>query len=291
MADITLGQHPLLKKEYIDRRFKDFLEEAFVADKLFTGITTNALAIKFGVDEGDIDPLTGKPNYEDVPEVGEGSNFKRIGLTEEQRSEMIRKYGLEAAITYEMQKYGDGGSIERAYRKLAMNVRKMVDKMAYETLNDETSGIQVIGKTEDYWTGAGSAEAMIDDIIDARKAIRKFGYDPDTVIISPETEAAILKETAIRDAFRENNTDVALLRGYIGDFMGLSFIVDDNYDDNQLTMLQRGVIGDIADAEGLKTKSYNEDSNDRTIVRVTRFTTAYLTDPKAVVKVKNLFTA
>jgi hypothetical protein len=38
----------------------------------------------------------------------------------------------------------------------------------------------------------------------------------------------------------------------------------------------------------LRTKTYNEDSNDRTIVRATRFTQAYLTDPKAIVVIKNI---
>lgn len=289
MADFTLGQHPMLKKEYVDRRFKDLLQEAFVADKLFNHVTTNALAIKFGVDEGDIDPLTGKPNYDNVPEVGEGSNFKRIGMTEEQRIQAIRKYGLEAVITYEMQKYGDGSSIERAFRKLGMNVKKMVDEMAYDALNNEAAGIQLIDKTGGYWDDATTgAESMINDLIDARGQIRGFGYDPDTVIINPETEAMLLKNANIRDAFRANNTDLALLRGYIGDFMGLSFIVDNNYQEKQLTMLQRGVVGDIADAEPMAAKTYNEDSNDRTIIRVTRFTAAYLTDPKAIVKVKNI---
>lgn len=287
MADFVLGQHPMLKKEYVDRRFKDLVGEQFVADRLFNQTTVNALAIKFGVE--DADKANGKPLYDNVPEVGEGSNFERIGISEEQRSEMIRKYGLEAAITYEMQKYSDGAPIERAYRKLAMNVRKMVDQMAYNKLNDASAGIQTVDKTGTFWTGTGAAENMIADLIDARKAIRDYGYAPDTVIINPEVEAELLKQKEIRDAFRENNTDVALLRGYIGDFMGLSFIVDDNYPAGQLTMLQRGVIGDIADAEGLKTKTYNEDSNDRTIVRATRFTAAYLTDPKAVYKLTSLF--
>lgn len=288
MADFTLGQHPMLKKEYVDRRFRDLLDEAFVADKLFNKITTGALAIKFGMDETDVDAF-GKPVYDEVPEIGEGSNFPRIGLTEAERVQMIKKYGLEAAITYEIQKYGDGGQIERAYKKLAMNVRKMVDQMAYGVL-DNSAEIQKLNKSANYWSGATADVNMINDLIDARKAVRNFGYNPDTVIMSPTTEAELLKQASIRDAFRQNNTDVALLRGYIGDFMGLSFIVDSNYKDNQIHVLQRGIIGDIADAEGLKTKTYNEDSNDRTIVRVTRFSAAYLTDPKAVYKLEDIFT-
>ena len=273
--DIILGQHPLLRKEFVDKRIRDLIGHNFVADTLFTQTDVDALAIKYMTD-GDKDDK-GRKKYDIVPEVGEGSGFKRIGLDEEEKSAMIRKYGLEAVTTYEMQKFGSAGQFERAFRKLALNVKKMVDTMAYDVATDKTSGIQNL-------TGAqwATADVMIANLIDARKSIRDFGYTADTVVINPQVEADMLKQKDIRDAFRQNNTDVALLRGYIGDFMGLSFVVDENFTDGQALMVQRKIIGDIADAEALRTKTYNEDSNDRSIVRATRFTQAYLTDPKAV---------
>jgi hypothetical protein len=275
--DIVLGQHPLLKKEFVDKRIRDLIGHQFVADQLFTQTDVDALAIKY-LKDADAD-ANGRQAYDEVPEVGEGSNFKRIGLDEEEKSAMIRKYGLEAVITYEMQKFGSAGQFERAYRKLAMNVRKMVDGMAYGVLTNTANGIQT--KDAGNWGGT-DAEIVIGDLVDAKKAIRDFGYNADTAVISPETEAMLMKNKNVRDALRQNNTDVALLRGYIGDFMGLSFIVDENFNANDVLVLQKKVIGDIADAEALRTKTYNEDSNDRTIVRATRFTQAYLTDPKAV---------
>jgi len=277
--DIVLGQHPLLKKEFVDKRIRDLIGHQFVADQLFTQTDVDALAIKYMAD-GDTDE-NGRQAYDEVPEVGEGSTFKRIGLDEEERSAMIRKYGLEAVITYEMQKFGSAGQFERAYRKLALNVKKMVDTMAYNVLTNTKSGI--LTKDGLNWGATtGGADNMIADLVDAKAEIRKFGYQADTAVISPEVEAMFMKSKDIRDAFRQNNTDVALLRGYIGDFMGLSFIVDENFRNNDVVVLQKKVIGDIADAEALRTKSYNEDSNDRTVVRATRFTQAYLTDPKAV---------
>lgn len=271
--DIVLGQHPLLKKEFVDRRIRDLIGHNFVADQLFTQTDVDALAIKY-LQDADKDEK-GRKAYDEVPEVGEGSNFQRIGLDEEEKQAMIRKYGLEAVITYEMQKFGSSGQFERAYRKLALNVRKMVDTMAYNVAN-KGAGLSLTGAPWD------TAEVMIANLVDAKKAIRDHGYTADTVVINPTLEAQMLKQKDIRDAFRQNNTDVALLRGYIGDFMGLSFIVDENYNEGQALMVQRKVIGDIADAEGLRTKTYNEDSNDRTIVRATRFTQAYVTDPYAI---------
>lgn len=277
--DIVLGQHPLLKKEFVDKRIRDLIGHQFVADQLFTQTDVDALAIKY-LKDADAD-ANGRQAYDEVPEVGEGSGFKRIGLDEEEKSAMIRKYGLEAVITYEMQKFGSAGQFERAYRKLALNVKKMVDTMAYNVLTDTKAGI--LTKDGTNWADtANGAENVISDLVDAKTEIRKFGYSADTAVISPEVEAMFMKNKNVRDALRENNTDVALLRGYIGDFMGLSFIVDENFRDNDVVVLQKKVIGDIADAEALRTKTYNEESNDRSIVRATRFTQAYLTDPKAV---------
>lgn len=291
MADIMLGQHPMLKKEFVDRRVRDLVGTQFVADQLFTNISVDALAIKFQMEDSDAQE-NGKAKLDEVDEVGERSGYKRIGLSESAKSAMIRKYGLESAITYEMQKFGATGQIERALRKLALNVRGMVDEMAYKVATNNYTignGIQGKAKTDGFWTDAtNGAESMITDLIDAKTAGRKFGYVMDTIVINPEQEAQLLKNKNIRDAFRQNNTDVALLRGYIGDFMGFSFIVDENFVENNVLILQKKVIGDIADAEALNTSVYNQEENEHTVVRAKRFTTAYLTDPKAVYLLKNV---
>lgn len=295
MADIMLGQHPMLKKEFVDRRVRDLVGNQFIADQLFTQISVDALAIKFAQEDGDIDEF-GRSKADEVDEVGERSGYKRIGISETEKTQMIRKYGLEAAITYEMQKFGATGAIERALRKLSYNVRSMVDGMAYKVAtNNYTVGNGIQGRTkaatgaDALWTdGVAGADAMINDLIDAKKAGALYGYQYDTVVFNPEVEALLLKNKDIRDAFRQNNTDVALLRGYIGDFMGLSFIADPNFQDDNVLILQKKVIGDIADAEPLNTGTYNEEANEHTIIRAKRFTAAYLTDPKAVYLLKNV---
>lgn len=284
MPDIILGQHQMLKKEFVDKRIRDLVGHQFVADQLFTQTNVDALSIKYYQD-GEAD-AKGRQAYDVVPEVGESSNFERIGLTEIEKQEFIKKYGLEAVISEEIQKWGNTGYMERAYRKLAMNVKKMVDGMAYDVAtNKYTGGAGRLGITSTGWT---TADKMIGELVDAKTDAAEYGYNLDTVVVNPRVMAMLLKTKDIRDAFRQNNTDVALLRGYIGDFMGLSFIQDENFQNKHVLMVQKKVIGDIADAEGLRTKVYNEESNDRTIVRATRYTQAYLSDPKAVYFLKNV---
>lgn len=277
MADIILGQHKSLKKEFVDKRIRALIGHQFVADQLFTSSTVDALAIKYFKD-GDKDAM-GRQAYDPVPEVGEGSSFDRIGLNEDEMTAVIKKYGLEAVITYEMQKWGGDGVTERAIRKLVLNLKKMVDTMGYNVAtNKYTIGGGIQGANSGGWNTAAN---VINELVDAKTAVADYGYVADTAVISPRVGAMLLKTKDVRDALRVNNTDVALLRGYIGDFMGLSFIQDENFKDGDALVLQKKVIGEIADAEPLKTFTYNEESNMRTIIRATRFTQAYLTDPKA----------
>jgi len=286
MADLLLGQHPLLKKAFIDQRIRDLVGHQFVADQLFMGSTVDALSIKYYQD-ADVD-ANGRYSYEEVPETGERSGFKRIGISEEEKQAFIRKYGLEAAISYEMQKWGQPSAFERVYRKLALSVKKMVDTMAYNTILNEPNKLGKV-KSGGYWNTAGTgADDMINDLIDAKTAGKPYAYAVDTVVMSPRTEALLLKNKSIRDAFRVNNTDLALLRGYIGDFLGLSFITDENFPDDKVLVLQKKIIGDIADAEPLKSKTYNEEQNNKTIVQVTRYVQAYITDPKAIYVIDNI---
>ena len=282
MSDLILGQHPLLKKVMMDARIQDLVEKRFIADALLTKTSADALAIKYFKD-GDAD-ANGRYTYEEVPEVGESSGFKRIGLSEVAKVEMIRKYGLEFAFSYEMQKWGNPAYFERAFKKLSNSVVAMVNTMAYDKLHAACTApnLNLQAKSGNRWTDAvNGADYLIADLVDAKAKAKEAGYSLDTVVVSPATEAILLKSKAVRDAFKQNGTDIVLLRGYLADFLGLSIIVDENYPSNQVLLVERGTAGDIADAEGLQTHTYNQEEDMTTIGRVTRFTTAYITDPRA----------
>lgn len=283
MSDFTLGSHPLLKKVMIDARIRDLTEKKFIADTLFSKTTADALAIKYFKD-ADAD-ANGLYTYEEVPEVGESSGFKRIGLSEEAKLAMIRKYGLEFAFTYEMQKWGSNAYFEKAFKKLSNSVVAMVDMMAYDRLHAAaTAGNQNIqNKTGNRWNDpVTGGDNLINDLVDAKAAAKKAGYKLDTVVVSAATEAIFLKSKAVRDAFKQNGTDIVLLRGYLADFLGLSILVDENYPDNKALLVERGMVGEIADAEPLTSETYNQPEDKTTIGRVTRYTEAYITDPRAV---------
>ena len=52
--------------------------------------------------------------------------------------------------------------------------------------------------------------------------------------------------------------------------------------------MERNIAGEIADAEPLATETYNQPEDKTTIGRVTRYTTAYITDPGAVFVYENV---
>ncbi|MGQ8854815.1 phage major capsid protein [Bacillus sp. SRB_8] len=294
MSDMILGQHPLLKKVFLDHRFKDLTEKRFIADTLFTKTTADALAIKYFQDT-DAD-ASGRYAYEEVPEVGEGSSYKRVGLSEQAKLAMIRKYGLEMAFSYEMQRFGSTGQFERGFRKLSSSVVNMVNSLGYDRIENangrlgRTKSGATSGTVDAYWNNVTlGADQMINDIVDAQTEGIKAGYEYDTMVISPKTHALLVKNKQIRDALKVNNTDIALLKGYIGTLLGMDILVDINFGDDKALFVQRGAIGDIADADGgLRSMTYNQDEDETTILRVSRFVECYITDPKGIYLLQNI---
>lgn len=300
--DFALGMHPLLHVESIDRTIRELMAHDMIAETLLGKQTVDALATKYFVD-GD-DNGYGKHTYEDVPEVGEASALRRIGITEKEKTEMIRRYGLEFVITYEMQKWGLAGQLQRGMRRLARNVANMINEMAYKKISQDFTVAgsptvdQIEGKVKagTYWDDAtNGGENFIHDLLDAKAKAKQYGHMLDTAIISPELELALMKNRDFRDTVGKDvgtGADLVLLRGYIGQFMGINFIVDERFTqiagaNDTALLLERGVVGDLVDAEGLRTKMYNEEQHDRTVVRVTRFSAVTLNAPKAVYLIKN----
>ncbi|MEH6934579.1 phage major capsid protein [Bacillus sp. JJ783] len=298
MSDIILGQHPLLKKQFVDTRIKDLAGRKMIADLLMTKTSVDALSVKFFKD-ADAD-TNGRYAYEEVPEVGEGSGFKRIGISEKAQLALIRKYGLESAISYEQQRFGANSYFERVFNKLANSVSNMVNAMTYDRiLNDENINkrTKVGTGTDLYWsdvTAGQSAKgqttkgaiAIRSDLTTAQVEAAKFGYVLDTMVVSPATFGIISNNS---DASPEYiNQDLKQLAGYRGNFLGLDLIVDEMFADKDVLLVQRGAIGDIADAVPLSTSQYNQDEDMTTVVRALRFTESYVTDPKGVYLLKNI---
>ncbi|WP_144550977.1 hypothetical protein [Bacillus mycoides] len=298
MADLTLGQHPLLKKEFVDRRIKDLAGKKMIADLLMTKTSVDALSVKVFRD-ADADS-NGRYAYEDVPELGEGSGFKRIGISEVAKLAMIRKYGLEASISFEQQRWGADSYFERVYNKLANSVANMVNSMTYDRILSEPDINQRTKAgtgTDLYWsdvTAAQSAKgqttkgaiAIRSDLTTAQVEAAKFGYTLDTMVVSPATFGVISNNSDVSPEFI--NQDLKQLSGYRGSFLGLDLIVDESFSDKNVLLVQRGVIGDIADAVPLSTDQYNQDEDLTTILRALRFTESYVTDPKGVYLLKNI---
>lgn len=305
MADFALGMHPLLNVEAIDRTIRELMAHDMIGESLLGRQTVDSLAVKYYVD-GD-DNGYGKHTYEDVPEVGEASALRRFGITETEKMEAVRRYGLEFAVTYEMQKWGLAGTLQRGMRRLARNVANMINEMAYKKISQEFTVVgsptrdQIEGKVKagSYWDDAtAGGDNFINDLLDAKAKAKQYGFMLDTAIISPELELALMKNKDFRDKVGKDvgtGADLVLLRGYIGSFMGINFIVDERFaqisgaNDNAL-LLERVTAGDLVDAEGLRTKMYNEEQHDRTIIRATRFSAVTLNEPKAVYLIKNVLT-
>jgi hypothetical protein len=300
--DVTLGSHPLLQRVNIRRGIIKPLENAFMADVLFTKVNTNALSVKYYQD-ADRDERN-RAVYDMAPEIGEASRFPRIGFSETEKQEFIRKYGVEGKITYEMQRFADRvRPIEKQFDKVRKAVLNTVDKMAYRVVtnqwgqgNDEINTITPDVKWDD--PDGGFAQFTY-SILEGIATLEENGYYPDTVVINPSVYNKILTSTSFTSRvintplFSAPSTlppELSKLRKRVEEYVGtnIHFIVDPNLvspdgKKDTVIMCERGTLGEIADAIPLTAQTYNIEEEMLTIVRAFRFTTAYLTDPKAIV--------
>jgi hypothetical protein len=300
--DVTLGSHPLLQRVNIRRGIIKPLENAFMADVLFTKVNTNALSVKYYQD-ADRDERN-RAVYDMAPEIGEASRFPRIGFSETEKQEFIRKYGVEGKITYEMQRFADRvRPIEKQFDKVRKAVLNTVDKMAYRVVtnqwgqgNDEINTITPDVKWDD--PDGGFAQFTY-SILEGIATLEENGYYPDTVVINPSVYNKILTSTSFTSRvintplFSAPSTlppELSKLRKRVEEYVGTNiyFIVDPNLvspdgKKDTVIMCERGTLGEIADAIPLTAQTYNIEEEMLTIVRAFRFTTAYLTDPKAIV--------
>jgi hypothetical protein len=300
--DITLGSHPLLRSVEIRRGIIKPLENAFMADVLFTKTSSNALSVKYYQD-ADRDEMN-RAIYDMAPEIGEASRFPRIGFSETEKQEFIRKYGVEAKITYEMQRFANEASpIARAFRKVRGAVLNTVDKMAYRVVTNQWgAGSDEVNKiTPDIkWDNDDAGFTIFTkSMMEGIATLEENGYYPDTVVINPSVFNAILSTTSF--VSRMNNApffvspsetapELSRLKKRVVEYVGtnIQFIIDPNLvtpdgKKDTVIMCERGTIGEIADAIPLTAQTYNIEEEMTTVIRAFRFTTAYLTDPKAIV--------
>lgn len=153
------------------------------------------------------------------------------------------------------------------------------------------------------WTGGTAGSIKIrNNLIDASQLVREaqvpgqdssfLGFEPDTLVISTRTMAAMMKDDDFRKAY-EGSPLAERNPYYTGQLeknvMGLNIMTSRFMNDDYAFLLERKTVGGYSDERPLQTSPTYEDK-DREIWRsnVVRRTAVFIDQPFAVAKIDNI---
>lgn len=247
----------------------------------------------------------------DVRELALRTQYPRTGWSEELKTAVVKKYGLEAPIAYESIRRNSRDQLAIALRKIANSMVRFVDGLAMSMLLNDTDTL-----------GAGaSADWSVDstdirkDILTARAAIINLdeGYDPQTLVLNPAQEFDIETDTVLADIYSafKNGSSVGatnLVPGTrLATFLGFSqVVVTPALAATNVLVMDASLAGTVADeapsaGEGYSTfspgpsgpfgqgdsapvysKVMDEEETDTKVIRGVRWPAMWLSEPKAI---------
>lgn len=166
-------------------------------------------------------------------------------------TEMTNIHYIDAAITFkmgaiciskEMASTGHIDLVEQAKYTIVQATEKDIEGDIITEL--ETASVNAV------WGGDATSDATLatsdvitaDVIADARKALRNYNYVPAILIIHPEQEGALMKDSQFVNASEYGGREV-ILNGEIGKFLGVKVIVTTNVDAKTTTTDSWGADG------------------------------------------------
>lgn len=204
MANAVLTGTQMVKTKFVEKRVIELTDGYLVTDAIFKPDRTDALSIVY---EQAIDPIHAENEVEERAEKGQ---YPRIGMATDEKSAMIKDYGLGVELSWEAVNKNQISSIDRAYIKLGNSLVKFVDKLGFQKLTDNynmssTTINTVTAGTP--WATTASSKPFNDILLAASKVNSSDnGYMANIAAFNP----ADLTNALLNETFRkEMDTDLA----------------------------------------------------------------------------------
>lgn len=251
--DGTLTSNEVITEEAVRAEVLQAVEEDLVFRQAFdeydaTDINSDAVQIPVAQD-----------NLSETSTVSEGSTVAREEALTNKVTVNTSKYMAEAAITREAIEDSILGEIERQISAHRESLMEALDGAAYDELSSGTTRTAIgdSGGTMDYQT-----------IVDAMVALEADGYEPDLLIVGPQSKGDLLKSPEFTRASEMG--DEVVMNGQFGEVAGIPVAVSN--------------VGDLAAGDGymvdtsqfgvevvrteVETRQYEEQSKDQLVVQI-----------------------
>ncbi len=192
--------------------------------------------------------------------VDEGTSYPSTGDATRKVRVDHDKYGVEVEITYE--------AIQDALLDvIALHTEERAEDLA-EAL-DEAAYAEVQDNVQDEVIGSGELNEMsYHYIVDAMTALEVESYDPDLLIVSPQSKGDLMKSDEFTRA--SDMGDEVIGEGAFGEVAGVPVYVDDNGNigDSEAVMFDTDKYGIESERESMTSQEYEEESENKRVVQV-----------------------
>lgn len=311
-------QNAHISNQHTEHTVKDFLknytliqdvltvkaQNEFISESLFTGgYNADGGGIQFAQSQAGSSaervPQYMQESYENGQDfsINEGSEFHRVHMTEvtPQRA-YVRKYGIEGEITYEEERRNQLGALARMTTRMKNTMVKHLDGIAMNML--VTSALIRNSAAAAVW--GPTATTIFDDLMIAASMVENEDtaggtFNANTLVLNPADYLKLKRNRDVKDVFGEpapRNQSTSYRPQYVDtleDIAGLTIMRTRALAAGTALVLERGAIGGIADEVPLYMQP-PERINKREVIeiRAGRTTTAFLTDPGAIVRVTGI---
>lgn len=203
----------------------------------------------------------------------------------------VKKYFIEGWVSFEEEEYNQLGALARLTERMRNTMIAKLDGATLNMLltNSKVRNYTVSGGGD--WTSPTYA-GIYEDILNVKGMINRRAsaggtYRANTLVVNEEDYYDMLLNQGIKDYYKdiERPADAPYYTGSMGTLAGLNVMVTPWLPSGWAFMLQKNVIGGIADAKPLTVKPVERDEQrERYFIRMVRRTVAFLTDPGAIVR-------
>lgn len=194
----------------------------------------------------------------------------------------VKKWGMDTIVTDESIDRMRMNPVDRALLKLVNSVVKQVDSVAMTAINN------AVTQTAAAATLWSTSTTLVRDITSAVAAIHALnqGYDPDTIVVSDVVGGYLTANDKILGLLPRESKDGPVFSGYLNRILNLDILVTPNLPVNTLAfVLDRKVLGGMANEKPLSSKSIRQEENERWRLRAKRVVVPFVQEPNAAFKI------
>lgn len=197
----------------------------------------------------------------------------------------VKKWGLDTIVTDEAIERQNWSPVNRGILKLVNSVVRQVDTVVMTAIS---SAVTQTTAAAALWSTSTTLVREITGAVAAITALNQ-GYEPDTVVLSDIAGGYLTANDKVLGLLpREqwNASGGPIFTGYLTRLLNLDVLITPNLPVNTLALvLDRKVLGGLAEEQPLSSKSIRDEERERWRLRAKRVVVPFVQEPNAAYKI------